>query len=296
MHSSSSPDDGDPAKQFFLRFSLSLFIVLALLTFSCNNKESKKDTTALPAIDSTLIRQQQQKAADSVAKAAVLKKKIYITFDDGPNKGTRNVLAAVKEENIAASFFIVGEHIFDSPRQKETWEILKSDSTVELCNHSYTHAHNKYTSFYEQPGKVVEDFKQAQKTGGFTNNIARMPGRNAWRIDSIEHTDIYESKAAIDSLHQAGFAIMGWDIEWMFDHKTLAVDTATSLLLRRIDNMLAAGKTKKPGHLVLLAHDQAFQKTEDIEKLHFVIQQLKNNPDYELLFASKYPGIKKDLP
>ncbi|HQX73235.1 MAG TPA: polysaccharide deacetylase family protein [Chitinophagaceae bacterium] len=292
MNPSSSADDGDPAKQIFLRPALSLFIVLALLTFSCNNKDTKKETPALPVIDSTLVRQQQQKTADSIAKAAALKKKIYITFDDGPNKGTRNVLAAVKEENIAASFFIVGVHIFDSPRQKETWEMLRSDTTVELCNHSYTHAHNRYTSFYEQPGKVVDDFKQAQKIAGFSNSIARMPGRNAWRIDTIDHTDIYESKTAIDSLHQAGFAIMGWDIEWMFDHKTLAVDTATGLLLRRIDNMLAAGKTKTPGHLVLLAHDQAFQKTEDIEKLHYVIQQLKNNPDYELLFASKYPGVK----
>lgn len=293
MHTSSSPDDGDPAKQFFFRHALSLFIVFALITFSCNNKDTKKDTPAQPATDSTLVRQQQQKAADSLAKAAVPKKKIYITFDDGPNKGTRNVLAAVKEESIAASFFIVGEHVFDSPKQKETWQMLKTDSTIELCNHSYTHAHNLYTSFYNQPEKVVNDFNQSQQLLNYTNNIARMPGRNAWRIDSIDHTDIYESKAAIDSLHKAGFAIMGWDIEWMFDHKTLAVDTATSLLLRRIDNMLAAGKTKTPGHLVLLAHDQAFQKTEDIEKLHFVIQQLKNNPAYELAFASKYPGIKK---
>jgi len=293
MNASSSADDGDPAKQIFLRPALSLFIIISLITFSCNNKDTKKETPALPVIDSILVRQQQQKKADSIAKAAERKKKIYITFDDGPNKGTRNVLAAVKEENIAASFFIVGVHIFDSPRQKETWEMLKSDTTVELCNHSYTHAHNRYTSFYEQPAKVVDDFKQAQKIAGFTNSIVRMPGRNAWRIDTINHTDIYESKAAIDSLHQAGFAIMGWDIEWMFDHKTLAVDTSTGLLLRRIDNMLAAGKTKTPGHLVLLAHDQAFQKTEDIEKLYYVIQQLKNNPDYELQLASQYPGVKK---
>ncbi|HQZ73353.1 MAG TPA: polysaccharide deacetylase family protein, partial [Chitinophagaceae bacterium] len=108
MNPSSSADDGDPAKQIFLRPALSLFFVLALLTFSCNNKDTKKETPALPIIDSTLVRQQQQKAADSIAKAAALKKKIYITFDDGPNKGTRNVLAAVKEENIPASFFIVG--------------------------------------------------------------------------------------------------------------------------------------------------------------------------------------------
>ena len=118
-----------------------------------------------------------------------------------------------------------------------------------------------------------------------------MPGRNAWRIDTIDHTDIFESTAAIDSLHAAGYSIMGWDIEWTFDHKTLAPDADTALLLRRIYNMLEAEKTKTPGHLVLLAHDQAFQKEEYVEELRYVVQQLKNNPEYELLLASKYPGI-----
>ena len=117
-----------------------------------------------------------------------------------------------------------------------------------------------------------------------------MPGRNAWRIDSIDHTDITESKAAIDSLHAAGYAIMGWDIEWTFNHKTLAPDADTALLLRRIYNMLEADKTKTPGHLVLLAHDQAYQQAAYVENLRYVVQQLKNNPEYELVLASKYPG------
>ena len=43
-------DSGDPAKQIFLRPALSLFFVLALLTFSCNNKDTKKETPALPII------------------------------------------------------------------------------------------------------------------------------------------------------------------------------------------------------------------------------------------------------
>jgi hypothetical protein len=118
-----------------------------------------------------------------------------------------------------------------------------------------------------------------------------MPGRNAWRIDTIDHTDIYESSAAIDSLHAAGFSIMGWDIEWMFNHKSFRPDTAIALMLRRIDNMLEANKTKTPGHLVLLAHDQAFQSEEAVRLLHSFFQQIKNNPEYELKLASTYPGV-----
>lgn len=85
---------------------------------------------------------------------------------------------------------------------------------------------------------------------------------------------------------------MGWDIEWTFDHKTLAPDENMELLLRKMQNMLDASTTKTPGHLVLLAHDQAFQNEEDIEKLQQFFRQLKKNPQYELVLASNYPGVK----
>src|SRR5689334_11102870 len=45
------------------------------------------------------------------------KKKIYLTFDDGPNKGTRKVLHIAQEEQVPVTFFIVGEHVFASTTQ-----------------------------------------------------------------------------------------------------------------------------------------------------------------------------------
>ena len=286
-----SADEPEPKQtSSFFRLLPVTFIIIILS--ACENRKWQKPEYPVAVVDSAAIQQQEKQRQDSLQKISIARKKIYLTFDDGPNKGTRNVLQAVKEENIPASFFIVGEHVFDSPKQTQTWELLKVDSTIELCNHSYTHAHNRYTSFYNKPSGVVADFQRSQQALQFSNNIARMPGRNAWRIDTIDHTDIYESSAAIDSLHAAGFNIMGWDIEWMFDHKTLAPDTAIDLMLRRIDNLLLAEKTKTPGHLVLLAHDQAFQTEEAVQLLHLVLQSLKNNPEYELVLASKYPGVQ----
>ena len=286
-----SADEPEPKQtSSFFRLLPVTFIIIILS--ACENRKWQKPEYPVAVVDSAAIQQQEKQRQDSLQKISIARKKIYITFDDGPNKGTRNVLQAVKEENIPASFFIVGEHVFDSPKQTQTWELLKVDSTIELCNHSYTHAHNRYTSFYNKPSGVVADFQRSQQALQFSNNIARMPGRNAWRIDTIDHTDIYESSAAIDSLHAAGFNIMGWDIEWMFDHKTLAPDTAIDLMLRRIDNLLMAEKTKTSGHLVLLAHDQAFQTEEAIQLLHLVLKSLKNNPEYELVLASRYPGVQ----
>lgn len=298
MDTPAANDEGEPAslnnKSYFPVF---LILLIALPVFSCNqpDKEVKKEQLS---VDSTAIRQQLQHIADSAAKVktAVRRKKIYLTFDDGPNKGTMNVLNAVKEDSIPVSFFIVGKHTKDTPEQQETWQQLKADSAIELCNHSYTHALNHYTKYYEHPADVVKDIESNKEQLGFDNNVVRMPGRNAWRIDSINHTDIKESKVAIDSVHTAGFAIMGWDVEWMFDHKSLDLAMNTDLLLRQVQNMLDAGKTKTKDHLVLLAHDQAFQSEAAVEQLHYLFRQLKANPDYELVLVKNYPGIKKEFP
>jgi len=269
---------------------LAPFLFLLLLA-SCKEKNKQKPA---PVVNTdSIAKVRQQIITDSLVKISSGKKKVYITFDDSPNRGTRNVLAAIKKEGVPVSFFVVGKHAFDSHDQKETWDMLKADSAIELCNHSYTHALNHYTKFYSQPDSVIADFQKSEQRLGLNNKIARMPGRNAWRIDTVIHTDIKESIPAIDSLHKAGFAIMGWDVEWHFDHKTFAVSSDTALLLRQIENMLEAGKTRTKDHLVLLAHDQAFQKKEDIIKLEYVLQQLKSNPNYELRLANNYPGVAK---
>jgi peptidoglycan-N-acetylglucosamine deacetylase len=285
----SSSDEGEPGKIIpGTRFLL--FVFVATITFSsCHQK--KKEATTYPPIDSTATKQQHTE--DSLVKKTVHKKKIYLTFDDGPNKGTMNVLNAVKEDSIPASFFIVGKHVFDSPEQMAGWQQLKADSTIELCNHSYTHALNHYTRFYQHPDSVIKDFEHNQQELNFNTHIVRMPGRNAWRIDSVNHTDIKESEGAIDSVHEAGYAVMGWDVEWMFDHKTLSLTKDPDLLLRQIQNMLDANKTKTSGHLVLLAHDQSFQSEAAVEQLHYLFRRLKENPEYELELAHNYPGISK---
>jgi peptidoglycan/xylan/chitin deacetylase (PgdA/CDA1 family) len=296
METPSASDEGEPAgfiKTFRPRI---FFLSLALLVFASCHQPGKKEVKEQVVTDSTMIKQQQrQQKTDSIIKVSVHKKKIYLTFDDGPNKGTMNVLNAVKEDSIPASFFIVGTHIDDSHEQQETWIELKADSAIELCNHSYTHASNHYSKYYQHPDEVINDIEHNQQVLEFNNNIVRMPGRNAWRIDSVNHTDIKESEAAIDSVYRAGFDVIGWDVEWMFDHKNLSLATNTDLLLRQIQNMLETGKTKTPDHLVLLAHDQAFQSDSSVYRLHYLFNQLKINPEYELELIGNYPGIRKDL-
>src|SRR5437764_4914310 len=90
--------------------------------------------------------------------AAVIKKKkkktIYLTFDDGPNKGTRKVMHIAEEEQVPITMFIVGEHIYASRFQRETWDSISQCDMIEIANHSYTHAHNHYQKFYSDADSV----------------------------------------------------------------------------------------------------------------------------------------------
>ena len=44
-------------------------------------------------------------------------KAVYLTFDDGPNKGTENLLKIVEKHKIPITSFVVGKHIFGSKKQ-----------------------------------------------------------------------------------------------------------------------------------------------------------------------------------
>ncbi|MFT3932498.1 MAG: polysaccharide deacetylase family protein [Chitinophagaceae bacterium] len=221
------------------------------------------------------------------------KKKIYLTFDDGPNHGTQKVLHIMQEEQVPVTFFIVGEHVFASTGQQQTWDSLKMAKQIELCNHSYTHAeHNHYENFYNDPDSVINDFRHSQDSLGLNNNICRTPGRNTWRIDTIQYTDLKKSKMAVDSLEKAGFAIMGWDLEWHYNAKDLTLQNTADDLMRQIDSVFAHHRTRTPEQLVLLAHDQVYADANDSIELHNFIRLLKLNENYELELVSNYPGVK----
>ncbi|MEI9809332.1 MAG: polysaccharide deacetylase family protein [Bacteroidota bacterium] len=252
MYHADPADEGEPSSGFFY-CAIPLFFFSVLL-FSCHNNRQKAEVIQ-PVILKDTSRPAVKKSPPVATKPAKKKKKIYLTFDDGPNKGTKNVLDIVQQEEIPVTFFIVGEHVFASIGQEQTWDSLKMAKNIELCNHSYTHAHNHYEKFYQQPDSVVKDMQRTKEELLPDNNIVRTPGRNSWRIDSLHFTDISKSKTAIDSLQQAGFIVLGWDLEWQYDHKTLQVTNTADELLTQIDSMFSKGRTRVKDNLVVLAHD-----------------------------------------
>ncbi len=80
-------------------------------------------------------------------------KTITLTFDDGPNEATLQVLDVLKKYNVKATFFCIGKNIEKHP------EILKR--VVEeghiVGNHSYSHS--PFFDFYRK-NRVIEEIRK----------------------------------------------------------------------------------------------------------------------------------------
>lgn len=225
-----------------------------------------------------------------VAKAPIKKKKtIYLTFDDGPNKGTQKVMDILAMENTPATLFLVGQHVYGSKEQQRIYQEIKRSQLFEIANHSYTHAfENRYKKFYDQPDSVVSDFMRCADSLQFKSSIVRTPGRNIWRMNAINSTDISSTSAAADSLYSKGFRAIGWDLEWHFtaDQRLVQSD---SLMMNQIDALFAKNRTKTANNLVILAHDKTFLHPEDSSALHRLIISLKKRNEYNFETVSTYP-------
>jgi len=77
-------------------------------------------------------------------------KKIALTFDDGPNENTLEILKVLAKHQAKAAFFCIGKNIEAHP------EILKkivADGHI-VANHSYSHSH--FIDFYRKDRMIRE--------------------------------------------------------------------------------------------------------------------------------------------
>ena len=91
-----------------------------------------------------------------VWKMPTNEKKVWLTFDDGPNPKTSPfILNLLKESNVKATFFCVGKNIEGYP---EIFKRIKADGH-SIGNHTYSHL-NGFTTCRK---KYLEDIEKCQK-------------------------------------------------------------------------------------------------------------------------------------
>jgi peptidoglycan/xylan/chitin deacetylase (PgdA/CDA1 family) len=214
---------------------------------------------------------------------------IYLSFDDGPLEGSEDINDAVQKEDIKVNVFVVGMHAFASARMQRFYKLYEANSHIEIGNHSYTHAHDHYNLYYEKPDSVLRDFEKNQLELGIKNKLARLPGRNMWRLKGIVINDDISGRLAADTLFKSGYRVFGWDIEWQHSGETGVPLQSVNEMIEIIEQKLREGKTVRRNQLVLLAHDEMFRNGWEESELKQLILKLKSFGNYRFEHLSKYP-------
>lgn len=80
-------------------------------------------------------------------------KRVFLTFDDGPSPVTSKILDILKQENVKATFFILGSNV-DS--RKDVVKRMYEEGHY-LANHGYSHT---YSKIYSSPQSVLDEYNE----------------------------------------------------------------------------------------------------------------------------------------
>lgn len=125
-------------------------------------------------------------------------KVVALTFDDGPNPEiTPKILEILKEKNVKATFFVVGQKAEENP---EILARIKEEGHI-VGNHSFSH---KWYSGLETNRGIKSDFFLAEKE---INNIINV------RPKLIRPPHGFVSAWFYKEMEKYDFKIVGWDID-----------------------------------------------------------------------------------
>ena len=189
-------------------------------------------------------------------------KTAYLTFDDGPTtKATGKILDILKEENIQATFFVVGKHVKENP------ELVKRayEEGHYIANHGYHHDNRKlYKSSDDFVSEIRNTDSEIGKAIGINNycsHVFRFP--NGY-MSSNYKTKKKEAVKLLSSIHYTY-------IDWNCLNNDSVKKYSASQLLR---NLKKSAKNK--GTLVVLMHDTSdVNDTPSIlaDSIHYLKEQ-----------------------
>ncbi|MBE5869789.1 MAG: polysaccharide deacetylase [Lachnospiraceae bacterium] len=132
------------------------------------------------------------------------RKKVYLTFDDGPSPYTNDILDILADYGIKATFFVTGK---EGTENEEAYRrIVQEGHTIGM--HSYSH---KYSQIYSSKRAFVADLKKLQDyitevtgvkpmiyrfPGGSSNTVSRVPIRKLLRYLKEEQIEYYDWNVA----------------------------------------------------------------------------------------------------
>lgn len=189
------------------------------------------------------------------------KKKIYLTFDDGPSSNTFAILDVLKEYDVKATFFVVGKT--DEQSVKAYQRIVAEGHTLAM--HSYSH---KYGEIYASEESFIEDLTMLQEylyqVTGVWPRYYRFPGGSS---NSVSNADMQE---LIGYLNQVGITYFDWNVE--------SGDAVSGQLSPDVIAGNCLGKLEVLDECMILLHDAA-EKDSTVEALPKVIEEIQKRED-----------------
>ena len=129
------------------------------------------------------------------------KKVVYLTFDDAPGgEVTQKTLDILKEENVPATFFIIGEQI----KGQEDIILRMKNEGHSIGLHSFTHERSK---LYSCSSGFINEMKQVQKA------LYDVTGENYYilRFPFGTNNSTYRlTNEMVDAVHSNNFKIYDW--------------------------------------------------------------------------------------
>lgn len=188
----------------------------------------------------------------------------YLTFDDGPCANTDKILKILKDNDVKATFFVVGT--MSTGKIRSIYEaghaIGLHTNTHELSKSNSKYVYKNYNSFINDL-KGISDI--VYERTGIRSNLTRFPGGSATAKARLDSNDFAEIK---ETLKENGYTYFDWNIDSGDTHyKSPSKDYVMGEIRK---GLRKNGELKK--EVCILMHDI---KNVTVEALPEIISELK---------------------
>ena len=187
----------------------------------------------------------------------------YLTFDDGPSRYTTQLLQALKDADVKATFFVIGKNCEEYPTELKA--ITEAGHVVGV--HSWTHDMNYIYSdinnFRQDYQKLVDYLTQQL---GQKPTICRFPGGTNNTRSLTVHGGVAIMPDVLQAAADMGLRPIDWDAD--ASDATTPIPT-TAQVVQNVMKTIGSNH-----HPVVLMHDFG-NRTSTIEAVPQIVSQLK---------------------
>lgn len=206
----------------------------------------------------------------------------FLTFDDGPNANTAQILDILKENNVTATFFVIAKQIEESETMKQVMRrTVEEGHTVAI--HTYSH---QYATIYQSVDAYFEDLYKAQQiikdVTGVDSKLVRLPGGTATAKSYCKKYSGSEDTfpQIMKRLEEEGYTVSDWNI----DTKDWESSTTVDGIISSVHRVAQAWHDNNNGYRTALVLMHNWPKT--VKFLPTMINDLKN---MGFVFESMHP-------